>query len=1068
MKTEKNKSKTIGLKVAGLISLVASMTMLSASTPIDPDKPLYSSIQPGIFSQIDFSDGNAVSFLPWFAAAEKRGNIFASKVSSLGFSDVANPIWDANSKLNERDWDKRFIVTMNPAGQAIPFLKDFLVKDFLDKDTDKKIKFIRGDQGEEDGKFRTRQDLLGDIVNANLVYVGKPNSRYTSSSYLTYANANATRPGRVFAGANDGMLHAFDALTGEETFAYIPSLFLKGGSPKIGNLVQYNHNEISVHNKYVDGPLAIGDAIVGGTKFVVDSSSKWRTMLIGGLGSGGKGLYALDVSKATAITEEDNTSVGAGSKLVWELTPASTGLENLGYTHARASIVQMNNGNWAAVIGNGYQSANGNASLLILNLSDGTVIKEIIVNDQDANGLSTPTVVDLNQDGKVDYAYAGDLNGNLWKFDLNSTATGNWKVDYNGSPLYQPINSDKDTNGTSQFVKQSITTAPSIGLHPESGYFVYFGTGRVLSESDQLDKSKHHVHGIWDNLWPKPSSPASASDDVPIRKNDLLEQVMAEYKHNDGVHFVRIATDYKPDWTKHKGWITSVEPRNIASNRRGERVLQEVSILGGRLHFVSNNPTLADNEGENWWFQVNRQNGGSVTEIVLDTNEDGTLDTSDLLVRSFTNPNDGTTTTTSDYPSAVFIGHGLAARPSFGVVNNKTVAALINRLFEPSYIDPITGEPLPGNEDFGLIGGHMDLDVSSQTYDINSGGATDDHTHKWDDKYGPVVDFLEIDGEKHRSVDDINGDPAPSLPGSDLDQLFIITISNAHLSPGGLLTINDELIPVSDYRARMKRWLAGVPRVYNDGSVEQFPIYKLGEPTLQEAANGVVKLHTFKMQFDRGVLGVGGLIGTNTGCVKQNLSTNQMEYRNGALTTQILDATHLLDFGPPGLGATVKKPYVANASGDWIPADGPSDGPSIDKLGYALPKNGIHAVGDGMLWESTLFWHWSGECYRDDLTNYAKHYADRVGETFVQAFDDDIGFDYSSTPDETEPEPDPDPDTDPGTDPGDGPVVVYPSIPPLPAEDACTGKDCHSPLQQNTPNNSDTGRLFWRELVPDS
>lgn len=1064
MNHSKNKLKIPFHKTLLLIGLLASVTVLSAGTPIEPDKATYSSIQPGIFSQLDFSDGNALSFLPWFAADSKSGNLFGSKVSSAGFTDIENPIWDASSQLNLKKWDDRFIVTVDKnTALPIPFRNDGILKDFMDKDTDKKIKFIRGDQGEEDGKYRTRPNLLGDIVNSNPVYVGKPSQRYTDNSYLAYARANSSRSGRVYVGANDGMLHAFDALTGNETFAYIPSMLL----PKVHKLIEYNHNEIYVHNKYVDGPLAVGAAITEGPKFLIDNSRKWRTMLVGGLGSGGKGLYALDVTSTATIDREDNTFSGAGSKVVWELTPQSSGLSNLGYTHARASIVKMNDGSWAAVIGNGYGSTSGKASLLILNLNNGSVIKEIVVSDTATNGLSTPTVVDLNQDGKVDYAYAGDLNGNMWKFDLSSTTSSSWDVAYNGYPLYRPKTTgtplDKDIDGSTDFVRQAITAAPSIGLHPKSGYFVYFGTGRVLSTADQSDRSKHQVIGIWDNLWPKPTG--SADDIVPIRKANLLEQEMTEYKHNDGVHFVRIVTDHQPDWTTHKGWITSVQPRNVANGRKGERVLQEVSILGGRLHFVSSNPTLPDNEGENWWFQINRQNGGSVSEIVLDSNEDGVLDTSDLLTRTIPDPDDGSKTiTVTEYPSAVFIGHGLAARPSFGIVNNRTVAALINRLFKPSYIDPVTGEPLPGHEDYGLTGGHMDLDVSSQTYKNSDGGATDDHTHKWDDKHGPIVDFMDIPS-KHRSVPDTAGDPSPSLPGSNTNQLFIITISNAHLSTGGRLHINDEVIPVTDYRARMKRWLANAPLVYADGSFEKFPIYKLGVPTAAEAAAGVVQLHTFKMGFDRGVLEVGGLIGTNTGCVKQNASTNQMEYRNGALTTQLLDASHLLDLTTtPGV---IKKPYVEDASGNWLPKDGSAAGPSIHKLGYALPKGGTHGIGDGMMWESTLFWHWAGECYRDDLTNYAKHYADRVGETFVQAFDEDIDLTYTTIKDDTTPPPDPDAEPDPDAPPTEpAGTPIYPSIPPLPAEDACLFPDCHSPLQQNTPNDADTGRLFWREFIP--
>ena len=1120
------------LKITALTGIVTATTILSASTAIEPNAPLFTNIAPAVFSKIDLSAGDARAFLPWFAVGFKTGNLFGADVDKFGKTDVSNPNWDAAALLNLRNWDKRHIVTMDDSGAVVPFLKKELSKSqvayFGGKDEEKKIKFIRGDQSEEDDKFRTRDSVLGDIVNSTPVYVGAPNARYLDPGYLAYYSRNVNREGRVYVGANDGMLHAFNANTGKETFAYVPSMLF----PRLPKLVEYNHLEASVHNKYVDGPLTAGETKLSG--------GSWGTVLVGTLGSGGKGIFALNVTSTAEITSEDNSSNGAGSKVMWELTPdptdASDPMVNLGYTHAGAEIVQMNNGQWAAVIGNGYGSTTGKASLLILNINDGSVIKEIVVPDGAANGLSTPTTVDSGEDGMVDYAYAGDLNGNLWKFDLTSTSSIGWTVAYSNKPLYSPEISDTN-NDNSPFVKQSITTKPVISFHPNgssAGVMVYFGTGRLLAKSDQANRSRHHAHGIWDSAaWTTRTTTRIKGEDVstgqiPIRKKDLLEQTMLEVIHQDGVHTARIVSDKVPSWNAnymgeetHLGWITPLDPKGIedAPTRAGARLLQQVNILDKSLQFVTNNPTRPDNAGENWWYQIDRRNGGSAKRLTFDTNGDGVFnatheadDTIDDRVKlTIKDPafdpdlDPSATPTTKDlykFPSAVNIGKGFAARPSFGIVNNQLVAALINRLFKPSFLAPDGITPLPGNEDYGLIGGHMDLDVSSQTYP-NYGeprGKTDEHTHKWDDKYGHIVDFMEIPG-KHRSVDDTAGDPYPSEPGRTPNKFFIILVANAHLSTGGILNINGEKIPVKDYRARTKRWLNGggtssVPSIIE----EPFRVYTLNEPTALQYANGIRQLEnenyvrdengdipnplpensrSFRMQFDRGVLGVGGLVGTNTGCVKQNRASPDGEYRNGALTTQLLDATHLVD-ATTGL---IVSPYAENATTkEWWPTSSTGVinknlGPGIHRLGYTLPKGGTseatvanHKIGDGMMWESTLFHHWSGSCYTVDYikTNYDKQYERITGEEFVQPFDADITETYTTIPPEEVVDPvcTVDCDDPPGDD--DVPDVLH-TLPDLPDEELCANdqSDCLIPEQDDTFADFESQRLYWREFVPD-
>ncbi|MDG4475731.1 PilC/PilY family type IV pilus protein [Thiovibrio frasassiensis] len=338
------------------------------------------------------------------------------------------------------------------------------------------VDYLRGDSSlevQKGGSFRDRVWHLGDIVNSMAVY-----------------NDDV-----LYVGANDGMLHAFSATSGEELFAYVPNLVL-------GNM--YNLTQTTyTHNFFVNASPTVRRV---GTS---------TTYLFGGLGKGGKGYYCLDISPAKTATFQDLSAsqvakeTQLNSMVKWEYSGACPTLDNdLGYTFSdadmlRSNATSVNSGlpvaGYVLFFGNGYSSPNGSAVLYCLNPETGAVIKKIDTQSGPGNGLTTPVVFDGNGDFRVDYAYAGDLKGNLWKFDLSSADPANWDVAYKIGGVPEPV-------FRTQSPGQPITSRPEVMYAPNNentgeanpGYMVIFGTGKYLGVSDISDTSQQSVYGIWD------------------------------------------------------------------------------------------------------------------------------------------------------------------------------------------------------------------------------------------------------------------------------------------------------------------------------------------------------------------------------------------------------------------------------------------------------------------------------------------------------------------------------------------------------------------------------------------
>jgi len=373
-----------------------------------------------------------------------------------------------------------------------------------------RVNFLRGDRSTEGtGTVRVRKSRQGDIVNSALWYVGPPVSNHTYDGYRAFAAKQAARIPMVYVGGNDGMLHGFSAVNGAERIAYVP----KGVVPHLKDLATSGYT----HRYYVDGSPFSGDVDTGST------TPNWRTMLIGTLGAGGKGYFVLDITTpgstattgATAVAS--NFSVAnAASLVIMDKTAvagdATTGdAADIGHIFAApvvddnnpqksSQVVRLNNGRWAVVMGNGYNSRNERPVLLIQYLDGARELKTLVAattgDNAASNGLSAPRLVDLDGNGTPDIVYAGDLRGNLWKFDLGSADPGLWNTAFSSRPLYSAVY----TAGNSSSV-QPITTAPVVKLNDRDGLglMVAFGTGRNITEGDRTDTSVQSIYSVLDS-----------------------------------------------------------------------------------------------------------------------------------------------------------------------------------------------------------------------------------------------------------------------------------------------------------------------------------------------------------------------------------------------------------------------------------------------------------------------------------------------------------------------------------------------------------------------------------------
>jgi len=490
-------------------------------------------------------------YLAQFNSNRWQGHLFALNLNLDTGKLDASPLWDAATVLDSRNisTNPRVILT-HDGNDGVPFQwntttdvlstaqkNDLKTNSAGGTDADTiamaRVEYLRGSRDNEGTgeNFRERASLLGDIINSGPVFVGPPRASWPDTSpfptatgerYSDFKKGSAKdRTGIVYVGANDGMLHGFKEGPesqggGSEMLAYIPGSIFSANS---GEGLHYLTDQNYVHNYYNDLTPSVSDIFI---------DNAWKTVLINGLRSGGRGVYALDVTDPSLFKESN-----ADKLVLWEFTDADD--NDLGFTFSRPQIGLANDGSWVAIFGNGYNSTgSGEAKLFILNIKEGMDgnwtggYEEISVpssDPTDTNGLSTPTLADLDGNGTIDRAYAGDLQGNMWAFDLSGGASTDWKLDYK---LFS-------TDGA-----RPITRKPGISRHPtisgtgsnDPNIMVYFGSGQYLVDADNADNSTNHFYGVWDrgdsnraigNLVQQTVTQSTITDNngdtIPVRSN---------------------------------------------------------------------------------------------------------------------------------------------------------------------------------------------------------------------------------------------------------------------------------------------------------------------------------------------------------------------------------------------------------------------------------------------------------------------------------------------------------------------------------------------------------------------
>jgi type IV pilus assembly protein PilY1 len=549
------------------------------------------------------ASSDTLAFTASFDGKNWGGKLQASSVDLSDPKEVKFPKqWEASEILNATSpADRKLFTTKSSTRAGVTFEWGNLsaaqqLAFGNSEDLQKYIAGVRSKEGTAATDFRKRlPSVLGDIINSNPAYSSdKADFSGAFSGFPGYAaffkqfDERPTQLGKkrkraIFVGANDGMLHAFNGEGktadggGSELFGYVPSMIYS----KLPLLAKQDYTVTGNHKYSVDGSPFVSDANIASA-----SSPSWKTILIGGLGAGGAGFFTLDVTRPDDFKD---TSV------LWEFTAddakrtvATVEKSDLGASTTQARIARTKVGadeTWYAVFGNGYNSnqtpTHGNAVLFTAKLgkTGGTwtensdFYKLILSNDID-NGLSTPTLVDYDRDGFVDFMYAGDLQGNLWRIDARDANPASWTA----KKLF--------ASKTALVAGQPITTAPQVTRHPNGGLIIMFGTGKYLETPDVESKSIQALYGIIDA---DPTSASvttqSLSDLNPITiVTGSFEKAGPPKKTVIG-KILPVSSPSSTTCITTKGWYANL---NSGTTPEGERNVFDSALVAGTLFM----PTL--------------------------------------------------------------------------------------------------------------------------------------------------------------------------------------------------------------------------------------------------------------------------------------------------------------------------------------------------------------------------------------------------------------------------------------------------------------------------------------------
>jgi type IV pilus assembly protein PilY1 len=447
------------------------------------------------------------------------------------------------------------------------------------------VNYMRGDQTNEvasttsgsSHSLRTRSLFLGDVVDAQVTPVGTPSMSFSEAynvGYAAFKSAQSSRPTMAYVAANDGMLHAFVGTTGAEQFAYVPSQVITGPSstPQVNGMVALGNPNFT-HHYYVDATPLTFDIDFGRTQGST-TGTQWHTLLIGGQGKGGKSFYAIDVTNPSSMTTE---SAVAGNVL-WEFT-AST----MGYSFGAPVVVKTAKYGWVVIFTSGYNNSDGYGHLYIVNPMTGALLETVTTPSASSGMTQAAAFVQDYTNFTADSIYVGDLNGQLWRFNLTGTSGL-----YPAPTLLATLT---DASGTAQ----PITSAPLIEIHPTTRKrYVMVGTGKLLASTDIASSQVQTFYAILDG-----TAGSFNTVTTPITRANLTALTDLDAG-------VSIATSTPNGWYYDLG----------ASNSIGWRVVSNPIAYNGIVAFTAllTNANACTPKGSSEVFAINYATGKSVLQ----------------------------------------------------------------------------------------------------------------------------------------------------------------------------------------------------------------------------------------------------------------------------------------------------------------------------------------------------------------------------------------------------------------------------------------------------------------------
>ena len=548
-------------------------------------------------SNVNVRAGDNTAYASVYSTGGWYGDLLAFSVDvTTGNVTTSTPLWSVRDRLEPR-FSTRVIATYNSATRtAMPFrwaslsaamqsqLSNIPSAPSLTNGSET-LDFLRGDRAPEADGYRIRAYLMGDVVDAEPVSVRGGVGSYNDPGYSLFHNLQDTRRPMVYQAANDGMLHAIDAATGDETWAYVPNLVF----PSLSELASPNY----VHHFYVDGTPVAGDVDFGYTGGPTPGSPNWKTILVGGLRYGGKGYYAIDVTNPNVVDEN-----GAASKVLWEFPNGSTAagvVNNLGYSFGKPLILKTRAYGWVVLVTSGYNSTTTTdfkGHLYVLNASNGAVLKDLVTSDgtstNQANlGQISGFVTDGQNDLTVEQVYGGDNLGNIWRFDLHSADASTWTV--------AKLATLTDSLGN----PQPITAAPELSMI-NNKRVVLVGTGRLLGDTDITNASVQSVYAIVDN--------GTAAPLISPLRSRLTQKTMSI-----GAGGIRNINSDAVDWNTTYGWYFDLPA--------GERLVGDPTLAYGTLVFTTNQPSSVACSSGSYLYAVDAKTGGQVAQSAFATGE---------------------------------------------------------------------------------------------------------------------------------------------------------------------------------------------------------------------------------------------------------------------------------------------------------------------------------------------------------------------------------------------------------------------------------------------------------------